>query len=159
MRFNEMTFSESDIERFRSRFVQRTIGECWPWSERDEYGSFYYQGIKIGAHIFAYALHNGSLDIDLHVLHTCDNPSCVNPHHLFQGTQHQNIQDMIAKGRSNYGRRKQINPNSILTPEKVKYAKSLIIMGIRHSVIAKELNVSRSSITYIATGKYWQDVI
>lgn len=81
-----------------------TSGDCWIWlSGRDKYGyGRFYTGGKGSrlAHRFSYQLRHGiELDPDTKVLHRCDNPPCVNPDHLFTGTQADNIIDMHAKVR------------------------------------------------------------
>ncbi len=83
--------------------------KCWIWAgnkNQKGYGFFRigrYGPVKI-AHRVSWELHNGPIPDGLCVCHHCDNPSCVNPHHLFVGTQYDNIQDMLAKGRGNKGK-------------------------------------------------------
>jgi hypothetical protein len=81
----------------------RKTDTCWLWTAATSsggYGSF--GGIDrkiIGAHRFSYQLHYGPIPHDMCVLHSCDTPPCVNPDHLFLGTDADNIRDMMAKGR------------------------------------------------------------
>lgn len=90
--------------RFVER-VERTDG-CWTWKghrNRGGYGLFY-PGKAIAeremlAHRFAYAMANGPIPEGFHVLHSCDNPPCVNPTHLWLGTDLENMRDASAKGR------------------------------------------------------------
>ena len=78
--------------------------DCWLWTgrraKRYGYGELYRgPGQTVGkAHRISWELHHGPTD--LKVLHTCDNPACVNPAHLFLGTQQDNLRDMRDKGRS-----------------------------------------------------------
>lgn len=93
------------MERFWSK-VKKTE-TCWVWTAgtfkyRNGYGQF---RVRRGdppayAHRFAWELVNGPIPQGLHVLHRCDNPPCVNPAHLFLGTQIDNYRDMVSKGRS-----------------------------------------------------------
>ena len=81
-------------------------GPCWLWTaslRHKGYGAFAYtvngRTVHDRAHRFSFLLHGGLLDDGLFVLHRCDNPRCVNPDHLFAGTNDDNIRDMMAKGR------------------------------------------------------------
>lgn len=87
--------------------------KCWTWTGcKDErgYGKICYGGrdfkADYKAHRMAYEMRFGPISDGKVICHTCDNPSCVNPNHLFEGTQADNAQDMSRKGR--------INPKSIL---------------------------------------------
>lgn len=74
---------------------------CWIWigtKNQSGRGQLWYKGKLYGAPRLAWHLLVGSR-CNLNVLHTCDNPSCVNPAHLFLGTQKTNMEDMVAKGR------------------------------------------------------------
>jgi hypothetical protein len=75
--------------------------DCWDWvGAKDEkgYGCFTYIGGK-KAHRYSYGVHKGVVPNDMCVLHTCDNRGCVNPEHLWLGTQGENIKDRDIKGR------------------------------------------------------------
>ena len=75
---------------------------CWIWlNECHHYhGMVTFKGWRTGAHRVAFTLVKGTIPEGLSVLHKCDNGRCVNPDHLFLGTQQDNIADMIAKGRN-----------------------------------------------------------
>lgn len=94
------------IARFHLKY-QKSDG-CWLWTglkERSGYGQFYlfteYNGIKVRvyAHRIALLLKLGFLPGHLEVMHSCDNPSCVNPDHLSLGTHADNMRDSALKGR------------------------------------------------------------
>jgi len=75
---------------------------CWEWTgsiDKDGYGQIHLHGKTIRAHRFAYMLVNGETPDNKHVLHTCDNPACVNPNHLWLGTNQDNVDDRERKGR------------------------------------------------------------
>lgn len=74
---------------------------CWLWiasHNGNGYGMFY-ASKRVYAHRFSYELHIGPIPQSMHVLHNCDNPSCVNPSHLWIGTNVDNIHDRMNKGR------------------------------------------------------------
>lgn len=78
--------------------------ECWPWNgPRFEkgYGKYDYDGKQHRAHRVAYELFRGPIPHGKLVCHSCDNPPCVNPLHLWVGTQSDNLQDCHGKGRRN----------------------------------------------------------
>lgn len=88
-------------DRFWER-VQKT-DDCWLWTgstDKDGYGWFWVDGKTATAHRFSYALHNdGAIPDGLYVCHSCDNPPCVNPDHLWLGTNQDNMDDCARKGR------------------------------------------------------------
>lgn len=90
--------------RFRDGYrVDRKSG-CWVWvKSKDTYGYGQMWGRALApfrqAHKWGYFLHIGPIPEGMHVLHRCDNPSCVNPDHLFIGTAKDNMHDMVAKRR------------------------------------------------------------
>lgn len=98
-------------DRFWSKV--RKGPDCWEWLAargKNPSGSLGYGQFSIGsrvdkdrrmhaAHRVAWSITNGEIPVGLNVLHRCDNQACVNPEHLFLGTQRDNVSDMIAKGR------------------------------------------------------------
>lgn len=76
---------------------------CIEWRGHKDpkgYGRFTSHGGEVLAHRIAYSMHYGSIPDGMHVLHRCDNPSCVNPRHLFPGTNQDNVDDKMRKGRA-----------------------------------------------------------
>jgi DNA-binding Xre family transcriptional regulator len=101
-----MSTQKVDEQRFWSK-VDRS-GDCWLWTGARRplgYGALKVDGHVLHAHRVAYELVYGEIPAELVVLHTCDNPPCVNPAHLRLGTRSDNTRDMYAKGR--YGGRKR----------------------------------------------------
>jgi hypothetical protein len=96
-------FSDSFWSRFHSR-IQKTES-CWLWNgnkDRHGYGLIVisgHHGRQVRAHRASWVFSNGSIPEGLFILHRCDNPPCVNPDHLFLGTQADNVKDMCSKGR------------------------------------------------------------
>lgn len=88
-------------QEFWRRVEKRGPDECWPWqgTRHDQgYGTFMYKGVRYRASHVAYWIRTGQWPEHLGC-HTCDNPPCANPAHIWDGTYVQNAQDMIAKGR------------------------------------------------------------
>lgn len=137
------------------RFVDKQANGCWVWIgtrkvSKWNYGFFTLRkGVMVRAHRISYELFKGPVPEGLLVCHTCDNPPCVNPAHLFLGTQSQNTADMLSKGRNKNAQ----GPVKIT----VKEAKAIIARrksGERLSTIAADFNVSISLISKMDKGKY-----
>lgn len=95
-----------DIERFKEK-VDRSGGPdaCWPWKAArfsDGYGAFQVARQARKAHRVAFFVEHGRWPTDC-ILHRCDNPPCVNPRHLFEGSLADNVADKLAKGRQATG--------------------------------------------------------
>lgn len=92
----------SQIERLM-KGVKVSESNCWERQtnlDRCGYGRFKIGGRQLGAHKISYILHKGDFDQSKYeVLHSCDNPCCINPDHLSVGTHKQNMRDMVSKGR------------------------------------------------------------
>jgi len=90
------------ILRFRKYYVKGKDDEWWNWTGGiygKGYGQFRYCGDSYLSHIISWIIKNGHIPDDLLVLHKCDNRVCVNPNHLFLGSQHDNLIDMRDKNR------------------------------------------------------------
>ncbi len=145
---------------FEARLASWTApqGECIVWTggkDKDGYGLVFdpEYGKTRRAHRAVFERHNGKLFPGMLVCHSCDNPSCVQPSHLFQGTPRENTQDMLMKGRRKKSKRDTEHhatkiPHA-LRPEIREKCKS----GISHTQVAKEYGVSQSLITQICAQK------
>jgi hypothetical protein len=88
-------------QRFWSKVDIRGEDECWNWKagKRHGYGAYRLGNKQVSAYRYSYEISIGNIKQGMFVLHRCDNPSCVNPKHLFLGTQKDNMEDMTLKGR------------------------------------------------------------
>lgn len=126
--------------------------KCWVWiGSRNNrgYGEFKINGKAIKSHRYSWILMHGEIPDNLCVLHRCDNPSCVNPSHLFLGTVEENNQDRERKGRGNQPRGTK-NGNSKIPDEIIAEIRTRYAAGnVTHRVLSKDLGVSRSYISSI----------
>jgi hypothetical protein len=89
-------------DRLLSKINILDNASCWYWTgNKNEYGygRFKLHGKTVGAHRLIWEVFNKVIPDNMNVLHKCDNPGCVNPDHLFLGTQKDNVTDMIQKNR------------------------------------------------------------
>jgi len=131
---------------------------CWPWKasvDKDGYGYVRWGGKRSQkAHRAAWMILTGEdVPNGQCVLHTCDNPSCCNPKHLWLGTNKANIADKVAKGRQAWGER---NGAVLLTGPEVQEIRCLVRGGTSRVFVAKRMGVSKSCVDKIVTGQTWK---
>lgn len=149
-------------DRFWSK-VDRSAGPdaCWPWTattSRDGYGRFAYPvtvGGRVHAHRFSYSLAHGPVPDGLVVCHSCDNPPCCNPAHLFLGTPADNSADMVAKGRQARGERQHL---AKLTEAAVREIRRLHGEGHTCAALADRFKVSVPTVQSVVVRLTWKDV-
>lgn len=141
-------------------------GECWEWlaaKDQDGYGVFSPTGTRtIKAHRFSYQLANGPIPSGsgyhgVCLLHKCDNPGCVNPEHLSQGSQRDNMADCAKKKRSSAGRGEK-HRSSKLTERQVIEIRGMANNKVRYLDIAAIYEVSAITVYEIAARKTWRNI-
>jgi hypothetical protein len=126
------------------------------WTDDCGYGKIRNKSIKTRAHRWFYELYKGKIEEGKVICHTCDTPSCVNPDHLYQGTQQDNIKDRVLRKRGGSSKiAGENNLNSKLTKEDV--------LEIRNSnkslsFFAKKFGMGTSQIHRIRKNQSWKDV-
>lgn len=146
------------LMRVMRRVDIRGHDECWPYTGRLSrgYGVIDFDGRPVFAHRLVYEIGHGKQPGDLHVCHSCDNPRCCNPGHLWLGTAKDNAQDMLAKGRARHvTRRGEQSHYSKLTERDV--------LAIRASdektkVLATRFGVTTAQILNIKRRRHWTHV-
>lgn len=155
--------------RFMAKVAVQENG-CWMWTggkDRKGYGKFSVGNSRnpdgtrrnsmVSAHRVSYEMFKGPIGEGLFVLHKCDTPGCVNPEHLFLGTNIDNMLDMDAKGRRvngpSYG---SDHANAVLNEKQVmEIMKLLESRSPTQRKIAEMYGVSRATINHIKTGRLW----
>jgi hypothetical protein len=158
----EEDMNEDIKVRFWAKVKKGGGDECWPWTAtktKNGYGQLNISGKMCSSHRISKAIDMGLNhpgEIALSVLHSCDNPSCCNPSHLFLGSQKDNMDDMVGKQRQQRGER---NGLAKLTEAKVLKARRLYATGnYTQGDIANILHVSASSMSSVIKRKTWKHI-
>jgi hypothetical protein len=155
-------------ERFWRLVDKSDVDGCWVWvgNKIKGYGRVVVKGRRYKAHILSYELHSGPVSSGLVVCHTCDNPACVRPDHLWLGTHTQNIADRHAKGRTARG--KQISNTVKLDEQKVfemrliwkqkKEAGEVKRFQFNTEKLGRMFGVTGTMAGLIVNGRFWKHV-
>lgn len=140
-------------------YVKKT-DTCWLWTAKkylNGYGSLMHDGKYKLAHRVSWELERGPIPNGLCVCHTCDVRECVNPDHLFTGTQKENMRDMVAKGRANPCRGES-SYRSKLTNDDVIAIRSQYAGGALQKDIATAYGVSAKQVSVIVNRVQWAHI-
>ena len=149
---------EARIKMFWDKVSVGHPSVCWPWMRcrnQDGYGRVNFGGVLHSSHRIAYFLtHKKDPESSL-VLHSCDNPSCCNPAHLFLGTDQDNPDDKIRKGKGNHYQGEN-HPRATLSDDKVKEIKRIIV--IFKNNLAKDFGIKPAQVDAIYARRQWKHI-
>lgn len=156
----KMAVSVAGRARFWKKVKKGKPDECWPWTgacKPKGYGMMVsvlpFERVEISAHRMSYLLEYGFLPPNLCVCHSCDNPNCQNPSHLFIGTYKDNSDDKVQKNRQAKGVGHGLNK---LTPSQVQEIRLLRhFEGMRYKDIAELYGVNGGTIWCAINGRTW----
>lgn len=133
--------------------------ECWEWQgtrSHQGYGVLRASGgAQVKAHRVSVELHHGPIPDGLLACHHCDNPPCVNPHHLYAGTPQDNSNDAVARNRRPSGTR---NANARTTERDVREMRVLYAQGASMDDLATQYGMTRSGVSHIVKLRSWKHV-
>lgn len=159
----------SDLDRLQKFFKPGDVDVCWPWTgavnKQTGYGAFRLGGAAISAPRAVLILVSGIDMTELVARHKCDNRICVNPNHLEPGSQFENVQDSVQRGRTCSGTARveaALNAKRVarrkLTEAQAIEAFNLVREGKSRASVAEQFGVCRSSIDCLMTGRTWSHV-
>jgi len=112
---------------FWAKVSKKGEDECWPWlgssSKKTGHGGFWNGHKWIGAHVFSFIIHFGTLPKRRIVTHTCNNGNCVNPKHLQAGTYSSNTKDAVANGTYQHNNLPKFKDGEIWLMRRLRAAK------------------------------------
>jgi hypothetical protein len=152
------------IERFWSKVARGAPDQCWPWKGGTDgrgYGKVFASDRHRKAHVVAYEIIVGPVPEGKVLCHSCDNPPCCNPGHLWPGTKRENSEDMWKKGRARpngLDARGSRNSKAILTEVDIPRIRRLIKDGVSQTAIGNHYGVTVQAISRIKRGLGWQHV-
>ena len=157
-------------QKLDGKYIPEPNSGCWLWmgaTDKDGYGGFWDGRKTRRAHRASWELANGEIPEGLCVLHSCDVRSCVNPAHLWLGTNQENTADRDAKGRQAKGPThfSRTKPHRVVRGENHGRAKLTLkqvneiraITSRTRADVAKEYGVSQQLISYVMTGVGWKE--
>lgn len=146
------------LDRFMAKVSPEPNTGCHLWTgfvNRDGYGRLRRGERMVYAHRFAFEEFVGPIPEGAYVLHRCDTPACVNPEHLFVGTQADNVRDRDRKGRGRWPTGEG-SPTARLTAVQVAEIRDRVANGATQTAVAAEYGVSQAHVSTIVHGKSWR---
>lgn len=172
----EINLTPKQERNFWKKVDKSGPNDCWLWTaakSKKGYGSFG-AGKNSSSHRISWTLSNGQIPDELCVCHRCDNPPCVNPDHLFLGTNLDNVRDKISKGRARYdcgdNHHARLRPermargercsNAKLTAEKVIEIRTIYAAGgTTLKKLGAQFDVHLSLISLVVQRKIWKHIL
>jgi hypothetical protein len=158
----DIKYNEKDVKRFWSHVNIKNENECWEWTgykDKKGYGRININSKMIGTHRFSYLIYNKIIPDGMLILHSCNNPSCVNPTHLRAGTNKDNAQDSLLAGTSrSLHQNGEKNTSSKITENQAIKIIELYNSGVLLKDISEMFNIQVPAIQRIATGKRWSHI-
>lgn len=152
----------SVTERFNAKFERGGPNSCWEWHAQIDggYGRFHVGGDvgQVRAHRFAWEQANGrAVAAGMVVMHSCDNRACVNPAHLSEGTNHDNVLDRERKGRGNQPRGER-SGRAKITSADAAAIRNAGERGVSGAQLAAHYGITRSLVCQIQKRAIWRHV-
>lgn len=147
-------------EKIKIYFYEKVIKKkgCWGWNgyvDKNGYTQIHAGKTLVKGHRVSYEIHKGEIPEGKLVCHSCDNPTCTNPDHLWLGTNIQNSQDAQLKKRMSFGENRW---NSKLKKENINEIRKLISLGVSVAHLSRLFEVSYMTIKNVKIGKTWKHV-
>lgn len=146
------------MERLRGRFfasvaIPDNQDECWIWTgcrTSTGYGKASMLNRPLKAHRVSWLIHQGDIPAGLYVCHTCDNRICVNPSHLFLGTDLDNIKDAKIKKRFAHGER---NARCRLSARQISQIRDMVSSGVKQVRVSESFGITHQHVSKIINGQ------
>lgn len=157
-------------KRFDEKYIPEPMSGCWLWTayaNQAGYGAIRFNKKTNLAHRISFLIFKGSFNKNFHVCHKCDTPSCVNPHHLFLGTDQTNRDDMMRKKRHWIHKRPEISKkwsgekssHHVLNEKQVlKIRKNHISGKLSPKDLSIKYGITREAIYMIVNRKNWKHI-
>lgn len=156
-------FNSTTIERFWQRVSISDSSSCWLWTKANGEvetgkGVFYFQSTWKRPSQVAYILAHGPIPEGKYVCHSCDNPPCCNPDHLWAGTHQENMDDMTRKGRDRHNCGEDLSHSKLCEQDVLKIRQLYATGRYSHLSLSQIFQVCEASIRNVIILKTWKHI-